>query len=424
MMDKQQIIKIGIIGLALIVVVNLVVVLGYILLTRAAPNALDAPLNPNGEAYEINPDDTGRLWISDYKASEVWGVDPVSGAYAVYPVSASPVDARQAGGWLWWAAGVSNILGRVSTSDGSFSEWQVSDAPGFLSTNLDDLGRLYATDSSNPYLYRLDPDPQNTNLAELCTFTLPGFGAGNYIVRNGDNMWVDNIVDSILMRLQISNDQLTRWSLPEGSSPFGMAVDEQGNLWYADSGTNTIARFDPNANQLTSYTLPDGNQPEMVAVQSDTVWYTEPDQPIFGRLDSLTANHTILPLTPETQQLTSDCVDISPSNTGSVSVKAGQLNWSDNTYRTKLDQDGLLSFQMPDNSKPQGIALDDSLYVVDRGRQVLIHFLLTQEVTPANAPPSTPTYNKTPVFIPTITLSADHFRTYLPLILRDNSSAP
>lgn len=420
-MDKRQIVKISIIGLALIVLANSVVVLIYFLLTRSGSNALEAPLNPNGEAYEINLDDSGKLWISDFSSQEIWGVDPVSGAYAVYSVSASPVDARQAGGWLWWAAGVSNILGRVSTSDRSFSEWQVPAASGFLGTNLDDQGRLYATDSSNPSLYRLDPTS-----AQLCTYSLPGYGAGNYIVRDGDYLWVDNFVDSLLIRLQVSNDQLTWWSLPEGSSPFGMAVDGLGNLWYADSGMHTLDRLDPNTNRLTSYALPGGSQPEMIAVRSDTVWYTEQNQPIFGSLDSLTANHTISPLKPQTQLMTSDCTDISPSNTGTVSVRTGQQSWSENTYRTKSNQAGVQSFQMPKNSKPQGIAVDNALYVVDQGRQVLINLQLTQEVPSvlAKTPTSISTYAPAPTFTPTATPRPEYFNNYLPIIFRSDIETP
>jgi len=438
-MDKQKILKIGILGFLLIALADLVAVLVYILLTRAAPNALDLPLNPGGEAYEINRDDMGRLWISDFSSHEVWGIDPTNGTYEVYPVSGSPVDARQAGGWLWWATGVGNILGRVSTNDGSYTEWQVPDAPGFLSTNLDDQGRLYATDSSNPYLYR-----QDAEMGQLCTYSLPGYGAGNYIVRYGRYLWVDNFVDSIIIRFQIDSDSLTWWSLPAGSSPFGMAVDGQGNLWYADSGSKAIAQLDPNTSQLTVYPLPIGNQPMMITVQSNEIWFTEQSQSNIVRLDPVKAEHSILPLTANTQPLTPDCVSSSPSNSGKVTITRGQLNWSENTYPAQKKQSGWQIYQMPENSKPQGIALKDNVYVVDWGRQMLIHFQLVEEAppvlarisaiaptpTPVSKPIATslqvapPTSTSAPAFIPTVAPSSGHSRTYLPLIYRNDIETP
>lgn len=420
-MEKRQMLTIGFVGIAVVVLVNLVIVLFYFLLTRSSPNVSEAPLNPNGESYEINPDDSGWLWISDFSSHEIWGIDPISGAYTVYPVSDSPVDARQAGGWLWWASGQSNVLGRIKITDLSLNEWQIPEAVGFLGTNLDDQGRMYATDSSNPFLYRLDP-----NLTQLCIYGLPGYGSGNYIVRDGDYLWVGDYVDSIMMRLQVSTDQLTWWSLPEGSSPLGMAVDEQGNIWYADSGLHVISQLDPNSNQLASYALSGGIQPEMVAVHLNTVWYTEQAKPNFFSLDSLNVNHTIVPLAPKTDPLTPDCNNISPSSTGSILTRTGQMNWSEKIYRTKSNQDGLLSFQMPNNSKPQGIAFSNTLYVVDRGRQVLINLLLTQEAPSSLAikPTFISTSTPSPTATPTSTPQPEHFINYLPIIFSSELPTP
>ncbi len=365
--DKRQIIKVGILGISLIVIANLLVVTLYLLLTRSTIKVLEARLNPSGEAYEINQDDMGRLWISDFSSKEIWGVDTNSSTYQIYPVPVSPVDARQAGGWLWWAAGIGNNLGRISISDGEFSEWQIPDAPGFLGTNLDDQGRLYATDSSNPYLYRLDPSSN-----QLCVFTLPGIGAGNYIIREGDYLWMNNYVDSIIMRFQISNDQLTWWALPENSSPFGMASDEQGKVWYADSGRHAIVRFDPLVNQLYSYDLPESAQPEMLAVQSGSVWYTEQNQPILGRLYTENSPTTVMHLTQHVDQFTNSCMDITPLNTGYINATTGKLSWNQFTYHSKIGFGKLQFFNLPEPSKPQGIAFQSNLYAVDRGRQVLI----------------------------------------------------
>lgn len=334
---------------------------------------VEARLNPEGAAYELNIDDQGKLWISDYKSGEIWGVNPVDGAFDIYPVGGSPMDARQKEGWLWWADSRSNLLGRISIRDHTYYQWHVPDAYGFLGTNLDDQGRLYATDSSNPYLYQLDPSQ-----SELCTYTLPGYGASNYIVRDGSNLWLGDSIDSTILQLNINNDELTWWSLPPNSSPFGMAVDKQGNLWYADSGTKMIVRLNPSSSQLTGYLLPEGNHPQMVAIQAGMIWYTEQSTPSFGRLDPLVSTQESVKLTAQYQQLNPDCVDISPYSSGSISIKNGRMELHSRSYTKIINEAGWQIYRLPKNAEPWGIVLANFGYMVDSGRQLLIRFELTE----------------------------------------------
>ncbi len=350
------------------VLVSLAIVLGFTTKARADLPVSEAGLNPSGLAFEINPDDVGKLWITDSQAHEVWEVDPSSGAYIVFPVNGSPTDARQAGGWLWWADYLTNTLGQVKTSDGTFSSWQVPGAVNFSGTNLDTQGRFYATDSTNPYLYRLDPNPP----AQLCSFALPG--VGNYIVRDGDYLWLT--ATNMIMRLQISNNSLTTWSLPLVSSPMGLAVDTLGNLWYADESMNVIAQLDPNTSQLTSYALPTGFRPEMIAIQSGYIWYTtQTSLPSIGRLDPLVANHNVTLLDVQSPIIINPvCNSISPSSTGTVTPTSGNLNWTDTSYSSILNTGGWKIYQMPGVSSPWGITVPTLGYVVDQGRQELIRF--------------------------------------------------
>ncbi len=350
------------------VLVSLIVMLGFTASARADLPVSEVGLNPIGLPFEINPDDVGKLWITDSGAHEVWGVDPSSGAYNVFPVSGSPTDARQAGGWLWWADVNSNTLGQVNISDGTFSSWQVPGAANFSGTNLDTSGRFYATDSTNPYLYRLDPNPVQ---AQLCSFTLPG--VGNYIVRDADYLWLT--ATNKIMRQQISNDSLTTWSLPLVSSPMGLAVDALGNLWYADESMKVIAQLDPITNQLTSYAVPNGISPEMIAIQSGFIWYTtQQGLASIGRLDPLVAGHTILTLNVASKTVTPACISALPPSTGTVTATSGNLNWTDTSYSSILNTGGWKIYQMPVGSSPWGITVPTLGYVVDQGRQELIRF--------------------------------------------------
>jgi streptogramin lyase len=351
------------------VLVGLVCMLGITISARADLSVSEANLNPDSAAYEINPDPSRILWISDFTAGQIWGVNPTSGEYDIYNVTGYPGDARQAGGYLWWADGLSNMIGRVSTNDHTFTKWEIPGANAFYGTNLDDLGRMYTVDSVDPILYRLDPDG-----AKICSFELPGLGASTYLVRNAGYLWLGDGISSLLMRFQITDGSLTSWSLPEDSSPFGMVVDGEGNLWYIDTGLDLLGRLNPATNQLDSFALPNGDTPEMIAVQSSFLWYTEQSLPGIGRLDPIVASHTSLPLTSNNSQLTPTCTDISPSSTGTLDVTSGSFNWADTTYPIDLTAGGWKIFKMPVDSLPWGITTPGTGYVVDFGRQKLVRF--------------------------------------------------
>jgi streptogramin lyase len=350
--------------------VGLVCALVITVSARADLSVSEVDLNTDSAAYEINPDLSGILWISDFTAGQIWGVNPTSGHYDVYNVTGYPGDARQAGGYVWWADGLSNIIGRVSTGgDHPFTKWVVSSANAFYGTNLDDLGRMYTVDSVDPVLYRLDADG-----GKICAFDLPGSGASTYIVRSQGYLWLGDGISHLLLRFQISDGSLTSWSLPENSSPFGMVVDDDENLWYIDTELNLIAQLNPATNQLRSFVLPNGDEPEMIAVQSIFVWYTEQSLPGIGRLDPTVASYTYQLLTSNNSQLTPNCTDISPSITGTMELTSGELSWADTTYPVDLSAGGWKIFKMPVNSLPWGITSPDMGYVVDFGRQKLVRF--------------------------------------------------
>lgn len=400
--EEYQMRKMGFRQSFLAVLAVLAVCLGVAPSARTDLDAFEAALNPSGAAYEINPDEQGLLWISDFDAGQVWGVDPAGGFYKVYAVFGSPSDARHAEGWLWWADGVSNILGRVSTLNGAVTRWEVPGVSGFYGTALDAQGRLWVTDANSAFLYRLDPDG-----AELCTFSLPSGGMSSYVISDAGYLWLGDWVNEYLLRLQVSDNSLTSWSLPEGSSPFGMAVDRRGNLWYADQGLNVLARLDPtaDADQLASYALPQGTLPAMVTVQGDLVWYTEQyltslglldlgprrfSQKQYritwlyptslGRLDPQTASHTGFTPTVESTDLAPSCASISPASSGSVTITTDDLAWSPVTYSLIVDENGWSIYQLPDGSLPWGIAATgQTLYMVDPDRQVLARHTMEDE---------------------------------------------
>ena len=376
---------------------------------RAALPVNEAGLNPQGSAYEINPDSDGWLWISDFSAGEVWHVNPqVSPAtYTKFSTGGYPADARRSGEVFWWVDGyydepvigdpIPGVIGRAVVADGAFTTWQVPvGALYFYGTAVDNAGRLCASDAIQPYIYRLEDKPADIP-DELCTFTLPDSGQTYYFAYQDPYLWLEDFVNSRLLRLNVipdsgNNFSYSWWQLPEASSPFGMTVDADGHLWYADDSNNELAELDPDSDVLTHYVIPKKSMPQMVAVVGDEVWYTGHSLNTIGVLDSLAAAKTTSNLTQVDSSLSPVCSAISTYTPGNLTMTSGTISWASTSYQPLYVQDGWHIYQMPTDSSPWGIAYrDGKVWVVDSNQQKLVEI---------DASGSLDTFN---VFLPLIT---------------------
>lgn len=345
---------------------------------RANLDGSETGLRELGTAYEINPDDQGILWITDFGSpgtnlGEIWGLYPVEEPYfEVYPVGGHPSDARHDGTHLWWADAQSNVLGRTSTVDLLSVHWEVPGAAGFYGTALDNQGRFWTIGNGTSILYRLDPAELATDPDQLCTFLLPVKGKGTYLVTNDSDLWIGDWVNRRILRLNIEDNTLNYWSLPVDSSPLGMALDETGNLWYADDGNNVIARLNPTNNVLTSYQLPAGNAPMMVTIHRGIIWYTEQGLASLGRLDPQHSSSSNTTDYVNGGSLVPICNPINsiPSE-DPLTVTNEDIYWENNIYSTVVNEIGWQIYQLPGGSRPWGIADTDSIWFVDADRHKL-----------------------------------------------------
>jgi streptogramin lyase len=342
------------------------ILLGVASQTRAALEAHELPLNSLGAAFEINADDQGWLWISDYGAGEVWGLAPQDRLYKVYPVGGAPSDARHDGEYLWWADDQAGSLGQVSTQDGSYTRWQVPGVAGFYGTALDPQGRLYAIDFDRPYLYRLDPAA-----GQLCTYTLPAEGVSIYLVADTVSLWLGDYVNGRILRLRTADGHMDWWTLPEDSTPFGMALDQDGSLWYADLTYDSLSRLEPDIGRLSSYALPYGDEPAMVAVEGEWVWYSEQGQGSVGVLKPGSASPSLYTAPMGNMSLNITCTEITPADSGYLATRTEGVNWFNTTYTSTVNDDGWQAFRLPAGALPWGIAATDAVWLVDSGRKSL-----------------------------------------------------
>ncbi len=374
-------------AVAILITVCLLAGLGFTLPAQAMIPATEAELAPGGEAFEINADAEGKLWVSDQFGGEIWEINPTTGAYKVYEVGGSPVDARRAGDYLWYTDFISNTISRVSITSDTFTVWEIPEQFGFYSTYADNQGRLFATGKDNQYLYRLDPNLATDN---LCTFTLPPITPdpnmawlSRYMTGSGDYLWVTDWWGQLL-RLKISDNTATVWTLtvfvPDlvYVEPVGISLDAQGNVWYADDLQNALGRLNPSTGLVTSYSIPEGSSATMVAIQGDYLWYSDELLPGFGRLDPATASYTTFSPVITSPTLTPTCSTVTGQSNGLVSTRTGTMTRQNTGYPALVDSGGWQIYATPVNSNPWGIAAVNSGFVVDHGRNLLLNFPFTQ----------------------------------------------
>ena len=156
----------------LVVIVCLVLIFGSTLPAAADLLVQEADLNPDGTAYEVNPDQQGGLWISDYWAGEVWYVNLLitPTTYTAYSTDTnSAPDITTAiqlmpteveifsGGWI--AIPISSDRLRLIPATTTYSKFQIHIQIHwiiiFLCYVIDSPGRLWASDGSKAFIYSL-----------------------------------------------------------------------------------------------------------------------------------------------------------------------------------------------------------------------------------------------------------------------------
>ncbi|MFN2222490.1 MAG: hypothetical protein ACK2UH_08065, partial [Candidatus Promineifilaceae bacterium] len=137
-------------------------------------------LKVNGRAWELNGDDKGHLWISDYDAGEIWHLNPATDVYTAYRGLNWASDGRlDASGDLWWVNYDEYNFGRLDLDSDVRTIWPLTGTiPGNVTgLNFDGQGRVWIPDLTRSDLYRFDPQSD-----EFCHYQLPNNSSSNYII--------------------------------------------------------------------------------------------------------------------------------------------------------------------------------------------------------------------------------------------------
>jgi streptogramin lyase len=329
--------------------------------------AQETGLNPSGTAYELNRDEQGDLWISDYGADQIWQVTPATGVYTIYQDMANATDARRdAAGMVWWTDTNSGNLGRISPSAGTVTTWTLpAESPRAIA--FDGAGQVWITDFYQVHRFR-------PGTGEVCTYPVPDDGYSVSIAAQAGNIWLGDGQQNRILNLDPASNLFTLWQLAAGAFPRGLTHDGSGDLWWADENLGALARLEPGLDRLTAYTLPDGTSPKMIAPSSGKVWYTSSVSGTVGVLDPTKANGTSSTLITTTMPVTPTptCNDLGLGISSTLTLSAGILAWTPDVYTRTVDSGGWSVYQLPSGAYPWGLAAaGKDIWVVDPGRQKL-----------------------------------------------------
>jgi streptogramin lyase len=337
--------------------------------------AQELDLNPEGAAYEIHADALGNLWISDYFAGELWRYDPVQDEITAYGVGGYPMDAHADGaGFVWWTDGTS--LGKLDIDNETMQTWQIPGCSFLWGLTIDENGIVWIADSdsfNSATLFSFTPSTK-----DVCPYALPNEGAGYYPEAKGDEIWLGDIANGRIARLDSQSGVFSTWKLPRDSSPDDIDFDETGVLWYAGASGNNLGRLDTGTGALTTYDLPIGMMPGWVVAAEDLVWYSEPNERTFGILDPTTAvGDNLGTITPvDSPPYDPVCQTLGDVASIDVAVTTPDAVWGEQTYAEMVNDEGWTVYQLPADGVPWGVAVTDRAYVVDWNRQKLVRLPL------------------------------------------------
>ncbi len=205
-------------------------------------------------------------------------------------------------------ASPSNIHTEAVTSIKKFalSEWTVpTSASQPYGIGVDTNGRVWFTENATNKLARFDPTDNNFTEWNITT---PNSQPHNVFVKlvkltntSVTQIFFTEFGANKIARFDSSTNNLTEWTLPVGSNPAGIYVDNNNDIWFAESGRDIIARLTPSTSHLTEWALPGATstpgtpllKPWGIYVQVVTtpsysnrfVWFTETLGNQIGRIE-------------------------------------------------------------------------------------------------------------------------------------------
>ncbi len=211
--------------------------------------------NPNDQYYNDywNPgprsvaiDKTNNLWVGTFNTRMFYYVEGSSGQI-LKSIDTSSVNHTAYGavidsnGIVWSSGGDKNHILRLDPTTGTFTR---IDIPHYTyGLGLDKFGHLFVSGWQSSRLTRINI---NTGAIE---WTKPGIYESRGVASTDDSdVWVANSGPGTVVRF--SNDGEIKATIPVGTTPTGVSIDNAGKVWVVNNGDEYIKRIDPATNTV------------------------------------------------------------------------------------------------------------------------------------------------------------------------------
>ncbi len=179
---------------------------------------------------------------------------------------------------IWISDPSAPRLWKFSLENQEFKSYSFDGVVSVILTK-DNSGRIWFNDPPRNQIGFFDP-----NNEEISTVTLPKVAptmdtsTTTFVLADySGNVWISIVNKDKILKYITDSNIFEEISLPKGSLPFALALDNEGKVWFTESGPGKIGFIDPSNNKITEFS-PDTplNGPEsMVFDKEGNLWIAE-----------------------------------------------------------------------------------------------------------------------------------------------------
>ncbi len=179
---------------------------------------------------------------------------------------------------IWISDPSAPRLWKFSLENQEFKSYSFDGVVSVILTK-DSSGRIWFNDPPRNQIGFFDP-----NNEEISTVTLPKVAptmdtsTTTFVLADySGNVWISIVNKDKILKYITDSNIFEEISLPKGSLPFALALDNEGKVWFTESGPGKIGFIDPSNNKITEFS-PDTplNGPEsMVFDKEGNLWIAE-----------------------------------------------------------------------------------------------------------------------------------------------------
>lgn len=115
-------------------------------------------------------------------------------------------------------------------------------------------------------------------------------------------IWLVGQAGDYAARFDPESEEFTRKTLPPGTGPHNLIVDQDGSLWIAGNRQAFIGRMNSGSGELTRFTMPNETAKDphtLVFSGDDEIWFTMQWSNYVGRLHKKTGDVDLVPMRTE-----------------------------------------------------------------------------------------------------------------------------